>query len=179
MALSERRFPEARAESATAIALVGGLNDMVLVRAKLVQALAHARAGGAAAARRQCEEAVAMARTLGDPWLLSNAQLALAEVSLEGGDARAALEQAVAAQESFGRAEQREAEWRASVVAARAASRAGGAAAAQQHAARAARVLSEIQQAWGAEVFNTYQTRPDVQLCRRHLDELSAAPRPA
>jgi len=120
-----------------------------------------------------------LAANVGDPWLLSNARLALAEVLVEGGDARAALEHAVAAQESFARAEQREAEWRASLVAARAAARAGDAAAAQQHAARSGRVLSEIQQAWGAEIFNSYQTRPDVQLCRRQLGELSAGARPA
>ncbi len=179
MALSERRFAVARAEGAEAAAL-GGENKKIMVRAKLAQALALANSGGgAAAARRFGEEAAEMAASVGDPWLLSNARLALAEVLVEGGDARAALEHAVAAQESFARAEQREAEWRASLVAARAAARAGDAAAARQHAARSGRVLSEIQQAWGAEIFNSYQTRPDVQLCRRQLGELSAGARPA
>ena len=178
MALSERRFAAARAESAEAAAL-GGQNKKILVRAKLAQALALANTGAAAEARRVCEEAAGLARAVGDPWLLSNARLALAEVLVEGGDARAALGEALAAQESFARGEQREAEWRASLVAARAAARAGDAAAAQEHAARAGRVLAEIQQVWGAEVFNTYQTRPDVQLCRRQLGELSAVARPA
>ena len=178
MALSERRFAAAHAEGSEA-AKSGGENKQILVRAKLAQALALANSGGAAAARRVGEEAAALAASVGDPWLLSNARLALAEVLFAAGDATAALEHAVAAQESFARAEQREAGWRASLVAARAAARGGDAALAQQHAARAARALSEIEQAWGAEVFTTYQTRPDVQLCRRQLAELSAGARPA
>jgi hypothetical protein len=173
MALSELRFPAARAAAAEAAA-EGGQSKQILVRAKLAQALALAHTGGAAAARRLGEEAAALAESAGDPWLLSNARLALAEVLVEGGDAQAALGHALAAQESFARAEQREAEWRASLVAARAAARAGDALAAVKHAARAKRILAEIERAWGAEIFNTYQTRPDVQLRRRQLAELSS-----
>ncbi|MCA1642846.1 MAG: tetratricopeptide repeat protein [Acidobacteria bacterium] len=179
MALSERRFADAKAKGQQVLALVGEQNKQTASQAKQVIALAQAFTGAATAGGQICREALDLAKRVGDPWLFSNAQLAYAETLLEGGDAQGALTNALEAQESFARAGQRESEWRAWLVAAGSAARAGKGEAARHYASRAASCLEELQRAWGGEVFNTYQARPDVQLRRRRLGELSAGARPA
>ncbi|HLL76668.1 MAG TPA: protein kinase [Pyrinomonadaceae bacterium] len=179
IALSERRFPDAKAEAGRSLSLVGEANKKLMARVKIVAALAAAYAGGGGAARALCEAALAAARETGDPWLILNAQLAAAQVLLEAGDAAGALAAAREAQPGFERAGDRESEWRAWLVAARASQRLGDADAAREMAGRSARALAEVQQAWGAEFFDTYQARPDVQLFRKQLAELSPADRAA
>jgi hypothetical protein len=147
------------------------------VRVKIAAALAGANAGGASAARSFCDAALAEAREMGDPWLVSNAQLALAEVLFEAGDAAGAVAAAREAQAFFEPTGHRELEWRAWLVAARASKRLGNADAARELAGRSARALAEVQQAWGPDVFNDYQARPDVQLFRKQLTELLPADR--
>ena len=71
---------------------------------------------GDGACRRR---AVAAARELKLPRLLSTALLASAEVRIAGGDGRGALADAQAAQKMFASAAQLESEWRAWLVAAR------------------------------------------------------------
>ena len=61
------------------------------MRAKSILGVAQTISGQAAAGRKQCEDAVTEARTLKDPFLLSQALLALAEAALNAGDAQAAL----------------------------------------------------------------------------------------
>jgi tetratricopeptide (TPR) repeat protein/predicted Ser/Thr protein kinase len=179
MALSERRFADAKAKSQQVLALVGEQNTQTASKAKRVLALAQAFTGAATAGGQTCKEALELAKRVGDPWLFSNAQLAYAETLLEGGDAQGAVRNALEAQESFTRAGQRESEWHAWLVAARAAARAGRGDAAREYASRAASCLEELQRTWGGEVFDTYQARPDVQQRRRQLGELSAASRSA
>jgi serine/threonine protein kinase/Tfp pilus assembly protein PilF len=173
IALTERRYPEARAESARALSVADKGSKTLIVRVKLAAELAEAHSGGARAARQAAEAAVDAARETGDPWLILNAQLAQAQVLLEAGDAAGALAAAREAQAGFGRAGHRESEWRAWLVAARASRLLGDAAAAREMAGRAGRALEEVQRAWGAEFFDTYQARPDVQLLRQRLTELA------
>jgi len=173
MALSQRRFPEAKTKSNEALAASGEQNKTILVEAKRALCLAQAFSGAPAAGRASCSEAVAGAQRIGDPWLISNTQLALAEALLENGDAAGALAQAQEAQGNFARAGQQVSEWRAWLVVARAAGRAGNREAAREGATRATTLLETLQQKWGMEVFNIYQARPDVQFYRKQLAELS------
>jgi hypothetical protein len=112
-----------------------------------------------------------MATRSKDPWLISRTQLALSEVLLESGDAQGALTTARAVQSSFARAGQQASEWRAWLVAARASRQLGNEAEARESASRAARTLSDLEKKWGAEVYNSYLTRPDVQYLRKRLNE--------
>ena len=106
--------------------------------------------------------------------LLPRAQLALAEAMLENGDALGALNTARLAQDSFARAGQQESEWRAWLVAARAALRTVDTAKAYEYAAHAKELLISLRQTWGEEACNDYLTRPDIQHSRKYLSQLLA-----
>ena len=110
-----------------------------------------------------------LARDAGDAALLSRAMLALAESSLESGDARAALEEATTVQQRFAQGGQQESEWRAWLIASRASQRLSDGATAQQELAQAKEVLSKLQQKWGADLFNRYLMRADIQIYYQQL----------
>jgi serine/threonine protein kinase/tetratricopeptide (TPR) repeat protein len=169
MALSQRHLPEAKAKSEEALAITGDQYKNVTIEAKSTLGLAKVFSGSARAGRVLCEEAVKMATDAGDAALLSRAMLALAESSLESGDARAALEQATEVQERLARSGQQESEWRAWLIAARASQRLGDNTSALQQLAHAHEVIGKLQQQWGAESFNRYLTRPDIQVYYKQL----------
>jgi tetratricopeptide (TPR) repeat protein len=173
MTLSQRRFPEAKANSERILNASSKPGKAMLVEAKRVLGLAQSFSGAKAAGQAMCAEALAEAKLIGDPWLVSHALLALAEAQLEAGDTAGALANAQEAQANFARAGQIVSEWRAWLIAARASQRAGNAEGARDYSARAMNLLAHLQQKWGAEAFNVYQARPDVQLCRKQLGELS------
>ena len=130
--------------------------------------------GNKVAARHSATEAVVMAKSLNDPATLANAQLALAEVLLSGGDLNGALNNASAAQEIFAKLGRTASEWRAVVLIARGRRNTGDKTRASEYAVRAKDLLSRMEQSWGAENFNSYLRRPDVQRYRKQLDQLSA-----
>jgi serine/threonine protein kinase/tetratricopeptide (TPR) repeat protein len=172
MALSELRLPEARAKAQQALALAGTQYQDVAIQAKSVLCLVQAFSGAARAAKSVCEESAAMASRTGDPWLISRATLALAETILESGDAPNALTTALRAQESTARIGDQEGEWRAWLIAAPAAKSAGDQMKAHEYSARAAELLSQLEQKWGTDVFNGYLARPDIQYRRKRLSEI-------
>ena len=177
MALSQRRFPEAKAKSSQSLATADKDNRTIPVDAKRVLCLALGFSGSLAAAKTTCNEAVVAAKSIGDPWFISGAQLALAEVLLESGDGAGALANAQEAQAQFARAGQECSEWRAWLVAARASERMGQADAGREGATRATNLLADLQQKWGTEVFNIYQARPDVSASRKQLADLAGSAR--
>jgi tetratricopeptide (TPR) repeat protein/predicted Ser/Thr protein kinase len=177
LALAMRDFGAAKSKSEQVITLAGEQDKNASGAARLLIALAQVYSG-AAAGEQSCRAALDAAKSLGDAWLYSSAQLAYAEALLARGDAEGAQTNALEAQESFARAGRRESEWRALLVAARAAARANHADTARDYAARAAATIEELQRAWG-EAFDFYQARPDVQLWRRQLTELGASARPS
>ncbi|MGB9179182.1 MAG: tetratricopeptide repeat protein [Pyrinomonadaceae bacterium] len=170
IALAQRRFPVARAESEQALTLSSGKQyEGIAVEAKSALGLAQALSGATREGVRACEEAVTMAERGGDATLLSRMLLALAEAEYEAGEMDKALSNALKAQERFARAGQQESEWRAWLVAARASQRKGDDGAASDQLARASEVLSQLQQRWRQDDFNSYMTRPDVQLFHKQL----------
>jgi tetratricopeptide (TPR) repeat protein/tRNA A-37 threonylcarbamoyl transferase component Bud32 len=164
MALSQRRFPEAKAKGQQALALaasLGGRKDLTIEIDALLCVAARARA--------LCDESVRMAGEVGDPGLISNSHLALAEALLEAGNAEDARAAALRAEEFFARAGCVESEWRALALAGIASRRAGDEAAAREYLARARALLSQLEQSWGTDAPG-YFARLDVQRLRSVLD---------
>jgi tetratricopeptide (TPR) repeat protein len=171
MELSQRQFPEAKKSADEAIEMIGKKTSPAVIQMTSLLGLAQVFSGAKAEGRRLCQEAVEMASNLGDPWLLSTAQLALSDAEFETGDFKQSLRDALAAQQSFAPLGQQESEWRAWLAAARASRRAGDDQKAREYASRIPDLLSGLQQRWGAESYNSYLTRPDVQLLRKLLQD--------
>jgi tetratricopeptide (TPR) repeat protein len=169
IALSERRFADAKTESEQALALAGTQYEGIPVEAKFTLGLAQAFSGAAREGKVACEVAVEMAKRGGDATLLSKALLAEAEVLLENDDAPGALSAALEAKDRFAGASQIESEWRAWVVVARAHRRQGNEGAAGDDLTQAAEVLSQLQQKWGADFYTSYLMRQDVQFSHKQL----------
>jgi hypothetical protein len=172
MALSGRRFPEARAKAQQAMDLAGTEVRDLAAQAKYTIGLAQALSGGAQPARKLCEEAVALSREENSPRLVSSALLALAEVLLLGNDGAGALATALEAQAIFARSGQQDSEWRALLIAARASELAGNKSAMKDYASRADSLCAGLQQKWGAEAYDGYLRRPDIQAYRKDLAQI-------
>jgi tetratricopeptide (TPR) repeat protein len=173
MALSQRLFPLAKEKSRQALVLSGTQSQEEAIEAKRILGLALALSGAASEGKAACEEALALATSTNNPWLISKAQLALAEAMLESGDAQGALTNSLRAQESFALAGQQASEWRAWLIAALAARRANHETQAHEFAAHAAKLLSSLEEKWGAQDYSSYLSRQDVQSARKKLNEFS------
>lgn len=171
IALSERRFAEAKAKGQQSLNLGSQYPDVVL-QAKLTIGLAQALSGSPGPARRLCEEAVAAAKALNSPRLISSSLLALAEVLLLANDGPRALATALQAQAMFARAGQQDSEWRAWLIAARASELEGNKANTQEYASRADSQCAGLQQKWGAEAYDGYLHRPDIQAYRKQVAQI-------
>lgn len=172
MALSEQRFAEAKAKGQRSINLAGNQYPDVVLQAKLALGLAQALSGSPKPARRLCEEAVASAKELNSPRLISSSLLALAEVLLLGNDAPRALATALQAQTMFAQSGQQDSEWRAWLMAARASQLEGNKSTMQEYASRADSQCSGLQQKWGGEAYEGYLRRPDIQTYRKQTAQI-------
>lgn len=175
IALSERRFPEAKQISERAIKEAGASYLDVSFGAKITLGLAQAFSGQAREAKRTCEEALAMAERTGEDALISEAMLALAEALYESGDHDGALTRALTVRERLARSGEQESQWRVWLLAARISLRKGETAAAQEQLARANDALLKLQTQWGAEAFDRYQSRKDILFLRKQLSEALVA----
>jgi tetratricopeptide (TPR) repeat protein len=162
IALSQKKLPEAIAKAQKAVELAGTEYKVTAIRAHTVLGLAQALSGRAVEGRRNCEDAVQMARALQDPRPLSDALLALAEAALAAGDAQTALTVGADAQQRFKGAKQVESEWWALSIQARASAKLANAENAQRFASEAQAILSSLEQKWGSDNFKFYVARPDV-----------------
>jgi serine/threonine protein kinase/Flp pilus assembly protein TadD len=171
IALSDQQYPEAIAKSQQALNLAGTQNESVAVPAKYTLGLAQGFSGQARAGRATCEQAVEMAKLSEDAALISRALLALAKVLLENKDAQGALSNALLAQGNFQRAGQLESEWQAWLVASRASLLKGDKRGAADQLAQANNVFSQLREKWGAELFERYLTRRDIQFSHKQLGE--------
>jgi tetratricopeptide (TPR) repeat protein/predicted Ser/Thr protein kinase len=161
--LSERKMPEAINLSNQAIAAAGTQLPEVAIEARSVLGLAKARSGNAREGLKDCDEAVKMSSSTGDFSLQSRALLNKAEAALLTNDAQTALDLATDAQARFSRGEQYESEWRAWLIASQASEKLGDKTKAQEQRENAKDVRSKLQQKWGADQFNGYSSRPDIQ----------------
>jgi tetratricopeptide (TPR) repeat protein/predicted Ser/Thr protein kinase len=173
MALSQLSFQEAKVEAQKSLEIAAAAPyPPIAVIARSALGLAQTRSGSMRQGRLLCEEAAVQAKGLGDPWLISETLLALAEAMLESGDARQGLENALRAQDRVARLGQRESEWRAWLIAARASRKADEQSAASEYAAYTDGALSRLEQQWGSSAYNDYLTRPDVKQFRKQLSQV-------
>ncbi len=175
IALSQRNFDRAKEFSLRAIEKAGKAYVGVAIGSKITLGLAQSYSGNAREGRRNCEEALQMAERTGDESLILDAMLGLAEALYQNGDTGEALTRALQVQERLARSGEQESEWRAWLIAALATLRAGDRQLASERLSRVTAALAKLQQQWGAEAFDRYQTRPDIQFFRKqHSDALSA-----
>ncbi|HXI62354.1 MAG TPA: tetratricopeptide repeat protein, partial [Pyrinomonadaceae bacterium] len=171
MALSQTQYAEAKKEGQLVLDLSEKFPDAAL-EAKYTIGLATAFAGSAQEGRKLCDEALTMAQTLKSRSLLTGAQMALAEVMLLNKDTSGALQTALDAQKTFGQSGQKDSEWRTLLIAARASDLAGDKSAARDYATRADAVCNALSQVWGAESYENYLRRPDIQTYRKQLGQI-------
>jgi len=172
MALSEGRFPDAKREGQKAMQLAAKQYKDIDINAKFSIGLAEALSGAPQPAKLLCQEAAAMARESGLPRIISSAQLALAEVLVLAKDAEGALRAALDAQRLCARFGQQDSEWRALLFAARASQLAGDLPAAQTYASRAQTLSDGLRERWGADAYEGYLRRPDIQNYRNQIDQI-------
>ena len=91
---------------------------------------------------------------------------------LQQKDGAGALENAIGVQKVFAQSGQQDSEWRALLIAARASDLAQNKSAAQDYASRADATCNALQQKWGADAYQSYLKRPDVQMYRKQLSDL-------
>lgn len=162
IALSQRRFAEARTSGEKALRSVDQQSTHIIIEAKRITGLALAASGELPKAQIVAEEAIALAEKSRQPSLLARAQLCLAEVLLDKGDAPGALTNAGTALNSFTQAGQLESAWRAASIESRAARLNNEQSIAEEKAKAAQQTLAELKEHWGESVFARYQSRPDI-----------------
>jgi serine/threonine protein kinase/tetratricopeptide (TPR) repeat protein len=172
MALSERKFSDAKTNARRALGILGKESDEVAAWAKYSLGFAQAFGGEPRTGKESCEEALAIATRINHVWLRSAAMLALAQAMLEAGEPSAALDNAMKSQEVFAHTGQKDSEWRAWLIAGRAASRLGDKTKATNYAQHAEVLISELERQWRAEDARSYMARPDVHFLRIQLSEL-------
>lgn len=173
--LSRRRFSEAIAEARRAAASDDSETKRPTIEAQAIIGLAQSLSGAEQTGIRTCQEALESASRSGDPRLLSNSLLALAEAKLASGDAHAALDAATRARELFARSARADSEWRALLIAGRASQILGDADAARRHLLLADSLLSSLRQTWGRAHFESYLARPDITLHHKQLTAAAAS----
>ncbi len=172
MALSESRYGETLAESRKALALGGTQDKDFSVQLSITQGLAQLNSGTPRAGMMECQKALDIATPVGDPRLISTAQLAVAEVLLASGDAANALTAALQAQQTLARLGSRHSEWRAWLVAAQSSHRQQDTLKVDEYASQAAGLLTALERTFGANEYSSYLSRPDVRKYRKQLEEL-------
>jgi tetratricopeptide (TPR) repeat protein len=173
LALSEGKPAEAVSKARRALAVAGSEIKVSAVRSRAILGLALARSGQAAAGRKECEQAVQMARALHNPLWLSEALLAFSEVLLAAGDAQGAITTAIEAQSRFATAKQNESLWRAYAIQARATEKLGDTTTTRQLVQQAESLLLSLEGAWGTDNYKSYLARPDIIELKRFLTNLS------
>jgi tetratricopeptide (TPR) repeat protein/predicted Ser/Thr protein kinase len=172
VALSQRQFAVAVA-SGRRLLSQAGLSNEAAAEAGSVLGLALAATGARRDGVASTSEAVALAVKSGKPSLIAETGLAQAEALLAEGDARKALDTALAAQPELARTGREEAEWRCWLVASRAAAALGAGAKSREHANQASNLLAGLEQKWHSDSYSTYLARPDIQYARSQLARLA------
>jgi tetratricopeptide (TPR) repeat protein len=175
LALSQGRQAEAAAQAAAALALADPDYKDTALQARQTLALTAAMSGAHKKAVVLVEEAVAAARELRLPRLLSTVLLASADVRVASGDGRNALADAQAAQKLFASSSQLESEWRAWLLAARAMRLEDDRSIAYDYAVRAEAGRAALEARWGEDNYRSYARRPDIKVRLQQLAQLLEA----
>jgi tetratricopeptide (TPR) repeat protein/tRNA A-37 threonylcarbamoyl transferase component Bud32 len=176
MLISQGHYADAKAKGKQTLELarsLGASSKATAFTADLAVCIAETYSGATARGRALCDEAAREAAELSDPSSIADAQVALAQAALEGGDAQGARDAALRAEEFFARSGRVESDWRALTVAGIACRRAGDEEAAREYLSRAGALLSRLEQSLGADAPG-YLSRPDVQRLRSELGDYAA-----
>ncbi|HYJ84736.1 MAG TPA: tetratricopeptide repeat protein [Pyrinomonadaceae bacterium] len=174
-ALSDLRagnLPQAKTNSEKAIELGGTQLKNIVAEAAYTLCLANTYSGAHVEGRRKCEAALARARETGNPSHVAESLLANSQLLLQTGDTAGALSNSLEAQKIFSKVGKQDSEWIAFLIAGRASK--AQSAAAREYASRADQILAGLEQQWGADNFQAYLSRPDVNVFRRQLQDLLA-----
>jgi len=163
LSFSEGNAGEATASANEAVKTAPARSD-VLIESKSFFALLKGASGGKQEAKKLCDEAMEVSSNSGNSGLYSVALLRCGEAALKTNDPQTAVTLATKAQERLARSEQRESEWRAWAIAARATEQLGDKTRAEEMARNAATVRSKLEQLWGPDTFKQYTARPDIQV---------------
>lgn len=177
LALSLRKLPAAMRAAASSANLAGTQDQSRTAEVKSTSGLAQVLSGKKATGQRDCAEAFDIARRLNNQDLLCTTQLALAEAMIETGDGKGALQNAQQVQDRCNRLGKQDSEWRALLIAGRAAQLLEDAPKVRDYAARAASLRSTLEQKWGSDNYHSYLTRSDIRLYGKQLNELLASGR--
>ena len=177
MALSERNFAEALSNSQKSLTISASQLKRLEVTATFTSGLAETMSGSGSG-RLKCDQSVNSARAIGDPLLLAESLLTLAEAQLQKPDAAAALKSALEAQQLAARIGSPEAELTAWLIAARASRAVGDFSNAHDYATRADKLLRSFEQMWGSADYNSFLNRPDIQLSHTQLNDSSLRSKP-
>jgi hypothetical protein len=159
------------------LALVGSQSKHTAVEAKSTLALIQALSGAKRESLRTSDEAVELAKQVNDQYLLSKTLITSAAASLESDDPEKTRTMAREVQQRFARDNQQESEWRAWLLLARANVRLNDLPAAREQVDHVNSLLTSLRQKWGAEAFNGYLQRPDIQQLRKQQEEVLASTR--
>ena len=140
------------------------------VGAKNTLCLVKVFSGSARDGLVDCEGSLDIARNAGDAGLLTRTMLALALAALQSGDTERALQLANDSQERAVVAGQKETEWRAGLVAARANQLRGNSTIAQEQKGRAETAYTAFRNSLG-DYISSYEARKDVIIFRKQLDQ--------
>jgi tetratricopeptide (TPR) repeat protein/tRNA A-37 threonylcarbamoyl transferase component Bud32 len=173
MELSRNNSGQAAVLAKKAFDLAGSEYKAIAVRAGATLCVAQSRSGQIAAARKRCEEAVSLARTIRDSRSLTDALIASAAGAIAAGDAPSGLQQAPEAAERCAASKQVECEWWSRAVQARASEMAGNRVEARELSSRAQELLSSLESKWGSDYFKSFLARGDVDELRRQILALS------
>lgn len=166
IALSERKFAEARTSATKALQLSRDKYTQVEIAARTTLGLAKALDGNGREGMADCEASLQKARTANDYALLTRTLIAGAVTALESNNAEKALQLATEAQERAAQGGNKESQWMASAMAARAQERLGNLAEAQNQKSKAEMLITELRQSFG-EFGESYLARRDIEFFRK------------
>ena len=175
IALMRDDFANAKTTAEKAFEAAGTEFKDTAIGAKTLMGLAESYGGGKAAGKQTASAAFDLARQLNDPAQLASAQLALAAAMLLADDSRAAVSNALQAEEVFAKLGQLESDWQALLIVAQANQNLGDKARAREYAMRAKDRFSKLEQRWGSENYKSYLSRPDIQRLRKQLEQLTGS----
>ena len=124
---------------------------------------------GQSVGREKCGEAIALASKGSNPRNLAMARHVVAQSLIANREPKEAIALALAAANEFNRLGLKESRWRSLQTSAAALEAAGERDKGREFARQASEVLNELKEKWSREDFESYLSRPDVALIRRHL----------
>ncbi len=162
MALSQKRWAEAKNLVAPILAKAKPKADELYIRSQIVSCIADAKAGSPAAAISVCQQAADSAKATNNLALNLSARLALAQSLYLGGKMPDAANLAQNVATDAASCKCYETEWRAWWLAANANRKAGDPAKADSQQAQSNAALNQLEARWGDVVIAEYRSRPDI-----------------